>query len=255
MSPRRALAVARHEVRILRRDYAFMIVMAFMPLVLIAFIKPAMHDLHDAMPGSNGSEQAVPGMTVLFTLFLMTQVAFNFFHEHGWGTWERLRSSPARLGEVVFGKAIVQLVRAAGQLTILFVLGGLLFGLPVHGNVLALALVGGAFCVCLVTIGFALFAVCRSINQVEAIGNLGSLLIAGIGGALTPMSTLPGLVQSIAPATPGYWAMRGFRGVIVDGSGIGAAALPVMVLLLFASGFLALAVVRFRADDEKVTWA
>jgi ABC-2 type transport system permease protein len=257
VSLRRSLAIARHDLRLLRRDPFPVIVLIGMPLVLMAFMRPAFRAaLVDAgYTGVNGAEQVVPGTTVMFAFFLVGNVGFAFFREHGWQTWERLRASEARPLEVMAGKAAVPLFTAAIQLAVLFGLGALIFGLDVRGSVLGLVLVAAALAVCLVALGYALTALCRTIMQVNALSNLGALLFAGLGGALTPLSTLPGWARSVAPAVPSYWAMRGFRSVILDGGGVGTVLLPCAVLLAFAAGFGLVAARRFSFAETKTSWA
>jgi len=60
-----------------------------------------------------------------------------------------------------------------------------------------------------------------------------------------------GWARAVAPATPSYWAMRGFRSVILDGDGIGDVVAPVVALLAFAAVFALIAAVRFRFDEVK----
>lgn len=54
---------------------------------------------------------------------------------------------------------------------------------------------------------------------------------------------------------PSYWAMRGYRSTVLDDGGLAEVALPVTVLLAFAVGFSALAWMRFRVEETKVSWA
>jgi ABC-2 type transport system permease protein len=257
MSWRHSAAVVRHDLRVLRTDPTFLVVMTCMPLVVMAFVKAAFRPslVEEGVVNANGAEQAVPGTTVLFAFFLVGNVGFNVFREHGWNTWERLRASRATPGEVMAGKVVTPLLSLALQLTVLFVAGGLLFGLRVRGSTLGLVVVSVALAVCLVSMGLVLLSLCRTVMQLNAISNLGTMVLAGLGGALTPLSGLPGWARDIAPATPSYWAMRGYRSMIVGGEGLGAVALPVGVLMMFTVGFLVLARLRFRYDDTKVAFA
>ena len=79
MPPSRSAAIARHELRILRSDPIFFIIFTAMPLVVMAFVKPSFRFALVAQghPGVNGAEQAVPGSTVMFSLFLMGNVGFS----------------------------------------------------------------------------------------------------------------------------------------------------------------------------------
>jgi ABC-2 type transport system permease protein len=257
MSLARAGAIARHELRLLRSDPAFFIIFTTMPLMVMAFIKPAFRFALEAegQVGVNGAEQAVPGVSVMFSLFLVGNVGFSFFREHGWGTWERLRASFASPAEVMAGKVVVPLLQAALQLVVLFGLGGILYGLKVRGSVVGLALVAATFCICLVSIGLALLAVCRSVMQLNALSNLGAMVLAGVGGALAPATALPGWARAMSPAVPSYWAMRGFRSVILDRGGIGDVLLPMVVLLGFAFVSVLIAARRFRFDEAKTFFA
>lgn len=258
MSLWRSWAVAKHDLRILRSDPVFLITMTGMPLIVMAFIKPAFGSSTIPVAGGagavNGAEHAVPGVTVMFAFFLVGNVGFGVFREHGWNTWERLRASRARPTEVMAGKILVPLLTLGLQLTVLIGLGGVLFDLHVRGSLLAMVAVATALALCLVSMGLLLLAVARSIMQLNAVSNLGTMLFAGLGGAIAPISVLPGWARAISPSTPSYWAMRGFRDVI-DGGGLAEVALPVGVLLLFAAGFAALAAFRFRFDEVKVSFA
>lgn len=244
MSWRRSAAVVRHDLRILRSDPVFLIMMIGMPLVLMAFTERVF-----------SPEQAVPGMTVMFSLFLVGNIGFAVFREHGWSTWERLRASFATPSEIMIGKAVTPFLVLAIQLCVLFGLGSLLFGLEIRGSLLALVAVATSYAICLLALGAVALAICRTVMQLNAFTNLGAMLFAGLGGALTPIPDLPGWARAIAPVTPSYWAMRGFRDVILDAEGLAAAALPVAVLLGGAAGLTAIAAYRFRFEETKLSWA
>jgi ABC-2 type transport system permease protein len=260
MSPTRSWAVARNDFRILRRDPVFVITMLVAPLIVMAFIKPvfattpARFGVVPEGATSNGASHAVPGMTVLFSFFLVGNLGFGVFREHGWNTWERLRASRVSAGEVMAGKVVVPLFTLALQLTVLLGLGGMLFGLKVRGSMFGLVAVAAAFAICLVSVGLLLMAAARSILQVQAVSNLSTMLFAGLGGAIAPIAVLPLWARTIAPVTPTYWAMRGFRSTI-GGGGVSTVLLPVAVLLGFSVVVAAIAVWRFRYDEVKVTFA
>lgn len=257
MSWRRSWAIARHELRLLAKDPTFAIILTVMPLLLMAFIKPAFRYalISGGEPHANGAEQAVPGMSVMFAFYMVGNVGFAVFREHAWATWDRLRASPARPAEIMIGKVAVPLALLGAQLAVLFVVGGALFGLSVKGSMAGLVLVAAALDLCLVSMGLAFMAVCRSVNQLNAAANLGGTFFAGLGGALVPLSLLPGWARAIAPAAPSYWAMRGFKAMILGTSGAGSVFLPVLVLVGFAAAFCSLAATRFRFEDAKVGWA
>jgi len=257
MSWRRSAAVARQDLRILRSDPAFLVIMTVMPLVVMAFIKPAFRAslLLNGVSGVNGAEQAVPGTSVMFAFFLLGNLGFGVFREHAWNTWERLRASPASPAEIMMGKVLVPLVTLLLQLSVLFGIGGMLFGLHVRGSMLGMVLVIASLALCLVSLGALLLAICRSVMQLNAATNIGTMVFAGLGGAITPLSVLPAWARTIAPITPSYWAMRGFRSVTLTNGDLGSVALPIVMLLSFTAGFAILAALRFRAEETKISWA
>ena len=165
----RSLALFRHEMRILRRNPTPVLLMIVLPLGFIAFIRTGFRlALVDAgYPNATGAEQAVPGMTVMFALFLASFTGWSFFREHGWGTWERLRASAARPTEIIVGKLLPSLLIVVLQMGVLFGLGGPLFGLRVRGSIVGFVLVGLAYALFLVAFGVALTSVCRTVNQMN----------------------------------------------------------------------------------------
>lgn len=256
MNFRHSAAVARNDFLLLRRDLAPWIAFVLMPLLLMGFVSGSYRAtlLIDGHAGANGSEQAVPGMATMFALFLMGTIATSFFREHGWNTWSRLRTSAATTGEIMLGKVIVPTLATLVQLMLVFGLGATIFDLPLEGSVIALACVAALFGTSVVALSFVVISFCRTLMQMNLATSLGALLLAGIGGALTPIGDLPGWVQVVAKGTPSYWAMRGYRQVIIDGSTLGDVAPVLSVLALFALALSALAALRFRDDESKVTW-
>ena len=151
---------------------------------------------------------------------------------------------------------------AAGTLATAFftpflLLGGgiVLFDLEITGSWAAFALVAAALAVMEIALGFMLLALCRSVMQLNAITNAGTLVLGGLGGAMAPVELMPGWAQAIAPATPAYWAMKGFRRVTMDGGGLADVVGPVGVLVAFALVFSIVALSRLEVESSKVSWA
>ena len=124
-----------------------------------------------------------------------------------------------------------------------------------RGSIGAFVLVAAALGVMEVALGFMLLSVCTSVVQLNALSNAGAMLLGGLGGATTPIEFLPGWAQAIAPATPAYWAMKGFRRVTFETGGFGDVVVPVAVLLAFTVLFAVIAVLRFKVEETKVSWA
>ena len=91
--------------------------------------------------------------------------------------------------------------------------------------------------------------------QLNTASNILAIVFAGLGGALVPVSLLPGWAAAAAPAVPSFWAMRGMQEVLVDGAGLVDVLPSLAVLAGFGLVVLAVATARLRPDQEKLSWA
>lgn len=256
MSRRRTTAIVGHQLRLLTRDPLPIMVLVVFPLILMAFLKPmvALALAAHGYRGANGSEQVVPGEAVANGFYIVGMTSFAFFVEHGWNTWDRLRASNATSPEIIIGKALPLLAVSSTQFLIIFAIGVPLFHLHSRGPLVALVPLVAAFATCLVLLGVMITALCRTVQQVSAVA-FGSLVLFGaLGGALVPLQVLPGWARAVAPATPTYWIMRGFRSVILDGRSFAAIILPCCILFGMSLAFAAASLSRFRFTDTKVAF-
>lgn len=256
ISSRRLGVILAHEGRVLRRDPLPIMVLIVFPIIMMAFLEPAFRPalVQAGYPSASGAEQVVPGQAAMSAFFIVSLVTFAFFYEFAWATWDRLRASPASSLEIVLGKAIPRVAMALAQFVVVLGAGVVLFDLHIRGDVIALIPLVLTFSICLVLLGVAVTAICRTAQQASSFSYAGMVLFGSIGGALVPISVLPDWARTIAPVTPTYWVMRGFRSVILDGRGLGAVAAPVVVLLAMAALFGVIALSRLRFDETKVGW-
>jgi ABC-2 type transport system permease protein len=257
MSPSRTLTIVRHELRLVVRDPLPIMILVVFPLILMSFLKPAFRYalVAGGYPHANGAEQVVPGEAVANGFYIVGMTSFAFFSEYAWCTWERLRTSPATSIEIIIGKALPRVGMSCAQFLVIFAVGIPLLHLHIHGSLWALLPLVAAFALCLVMLGVAVTAVCRTLQQANAVAFGGLVLFGAIGGALVPINVLPAWAHTLAPATPTYWAMRGFRSVILSSSGLNAVTLPATILLAMSLAFAAISVAKFRLDDTKTSWA
>jgi ABC-2 type transport system permease protein len=254
MSVRTSWAIFRHEMRVLWSDPSTVIFVILMPLVLVALTQELFATTLQAegYSDANGSEFGVPGMAVAFAAFGVGYAGFTFFRDHGWGTWDRLRATPASSVDIMVGKVVPNVLVTVVQLGLLFVLGGPLFGLEVQGSWAAMALLVVVLALSLSAFGMLVTSVTRTMNQLNAVGSVGGMALAMLGGAWVPVAAMPAWAQAVAPIIPTYWAMQGFEDVILDGAGVPDVMTAVLVLVGFGALFTALAAWRFRFEDTKV---
>jgi ABC-2 type transport system permease protein len=250
----RSVAIARTGTRLLLADPAPLTVTIVMPLLFAAFLMPSTRAQlrAEGYATATGAEQLIPGLGIMFAFLGVALVGTLFFREHAWGTWDRLRASSASTLDVVVGKVVPLYVCQLLQLVVLFGAGRLLFGYRPSGSVLALAVVVAVFVAMLAAFGVMLVAVFSTMDQALVIGNLGGMLMSGLGGALAPATSLPGWAQAIAHASPAYWALDALRDITLKGAGLGDVVRPLLVLAGFAVLFALVAALRFRSSDPKV---
>jgi len=253
---RRSWVVVGQNVALLLADPAPIVVTTLMPLVLMFFLKGTSEAVlvGSGVEGANGAEQVVPGMIVLFAFFGVGFLGTAFFSEHNWGTWDRLRASAARPIEIVVGKMLPSAILMLGQMVVLFAAGVSLLDLHVRGSLTGVGVMMATATVFLIALSMLAVSFVRTANQMNAFVNMGAMVVAGIGGALAPLEVLPGWAQTIAPLSPAYWMLDGFKRVVIEPGTVGTTLVPAGVTLAFAVGAALIASRRFRMTDDKVGW-
>ncbi len=253
-----SLAVTRLQLRILRRDPWFLVIMFAMPVAIMPLMRETV-GLSLAASGygdADGAQQVVPGQMVLFGFFVAGSVAFSLFREHGWKTWDRLRASRATGRQLLAGFAVPWIAIHVLFQAVVLATGAVFFGLRLNGgSAVALAMIVVSFASCVVCLVLLAAATFRTVNQVQALVNVGALVLGGVGGALVPLQQLPGWAQAVAPVTPQYWAMQGHRAVFLEAGSVEDVAKATVVLVVIACLAAVLAAVRFREDETKEFFA
>ena len=152
-------------------------------------------------------------------------------NERTWGTWDRLRTSPARLGEILLGKALPMYGAIVLQQTILFGFAAIVYGLRPAGGWWALFVAGLAWSACVLLLGTAVSTLAHTPAELSAAGDVSAIITTILAGALVPGALLPSWLRHLAPASPGYWAMASYRAALVGP--IGALGRPLAVLAAF----------------------
>jgi len=250
----RSLVLMRQNWELLMADPAPIVLLTAMPLVMMTFLQGTGRAvlMANGYPDASGAELVVPGMAVMFAFFGVGFIGTAFFSEHGWGTWDRLRASEATTLEISLGKILPSALLMLVQLIALFAVGVVVFGMRIDGSVAGLGVMMVCCIVVLVAFSMLLTAVLRTQSQLMAVVNLAAMVFAGIGGALAPVDVLPGWARTLAPLSPAYWMLQGFRAVILDHGGLDATIVPAAATLVFAAGMTAVAMWRFSVSDEKV---
>jgi ABC-2 type transport system permease protein len=189
-----------------------------------------------------GIDNTVPGYALMFALFALTAGAGTIIEEKQSGTFKRLLIAPLPPYVLLGGKLLAQFLQTLVQLTVLFVLGAVLFKINLGSSIPALALiiVGTSFAA--TGLGMILVSLVRTQRQLRPVTTLVVLTFSALGGSWWPVSIEPQWMQTVSKVTLNSWAMQGFNGLMIFDKSF-TQVLP-DIAALFLYGLVCFAVAR-----------
>lgn len=210
----RVAVLARHNARWRLRDPGQIISYLILPMVIMLVFKPVYVRAFASDGSDNGLLHVVTGPLVMFSVFTLAIVGNSILVEREWRTWDSLRISPATTVEVLLGKTLPVFAILLVQQSVLLVYGCLVIGLafPTAFGLVGLSIV--VWGLALLALGAALATIMRSHAELGLVSDLGAIVISALGGALVPVSMMPGWLQWVAHFSPGYWALSMLQGAL-----------------------------------------
>lgn len=206
---RRAVIMMHHQAVLLRREPTLLVLIWAGPIIFILFLEGSMdtltHEFH--RQDIAGIEYITPSVTIMFSFALVNMSNYSIFRDHIWGTWQRLRLIDLRLTWLLLGKLGTLLIVGFVQVTIAYSAAALVYGLRLVPAVLAGLGVSAVLSLVWWSSSLALVSVSGSLGKVNALTQLGLLLMGGLGGGFVPVASMPEVLQWLARATPTYWAI------------------------------------------------
>jgi ABC-2 type transport system permease protein len=202
-------------------------------------------------PGLRSAVYIVPGIIgVLLSLTLVLITSMAIVRERERGTLEQLIVTPIDKTSLMLGKMLPFLLIGYVQITVILVLGRLLFRVPLLGSLPLLYLVSLPFIVASLGLGLLMSTMVRT--QVQAMQLSFMFLLPNIllSGFMFPRQAMPPLAQWIGAALPLTYFLTVLRGVLLKGIGLEHLWPQALALCAFAAGLLALSVVRFHKTIE-----
>ncbi len=205
----RIRALISYNALLRLRDPSQLISYLVAPMVFMVMFRP----LYTQALGY-GAVQAVTGQLMMFSVFAMSIVGNAIFVEREWRTWDRLRASRTVRAELLIGKAIPVFVVLLIQQTVLILFGWLVVGMNFPRSIPLLALAMCVWGFALLGLGSLLATVARSRGDLFVACDVGALLISSIGGAILPVSLMPGWAQAITRFSPGTYGLEMLRAAV-----------------------------------------
>ncbi|WP_407118599.1 ABC transporter permease [Bradyrhizobium sp. LMG 9283] len=198
-------------------------------------------------PAAASSLNIVPGLVgTILTMTMLIFTALSVTREVERGTMESLLSMPIKPVEVMFGKIVPYVLVGFVQAFLIIGIGVGLFGVPVLGNLVLLALLSTLFITTNLSIGYTISTLVQ--NQLQAMQMsmmffLPSILLSGF---MFPFAGMPSWAQYVGECLPLTHYLRIVRAIMLKGAtmeNLHFDALALAVLMLLA---MTIAVTRFR---------
>ena len=198
-------------------------------------------------PERRSPVNTVPGLIgVILTMTMILVTAVAIVRERERGNLELLITTPVRSTELMLGKVFPYIFIGLIQVSIVLVLGVLLFDVPIHGTLLNVYLVALAFILANLALGLVLSTLAQT--QFQAMQMTFFILLPSIllSGFMFPFAGMPLAAQWIAEVLPMTHFMRLIRGVVLRGADLADLAGEIGILLGFTVVAMTLAVQRFN---------
>jgi ABC-2 type transport system permease protein len=193
----------------------------------------------------------VPGIIgVLLSMTMIVIASIAVVRERERGTLEQLVVTPIGKTSLMLGKIVPFLLVGYVQITVILLLGRLLFDVPVRGNLSTLYVVSLPFIVASLAVGLFVSTVTHTQAQAMQLGFLFLLPNILLSGFMFPREAMPAPAQWIGAALPLTYFLRVLRGVLLKGTGLPELWREVAVLMGFSVVLIGLSVRRFRKTVE-----
>ena len=146
---------------------------------------------------------------------------------------KRLLASPMRRSHLLLSFAFARLATVAFEVAALVGFGMLVFGVPFRGSVLTFAVVALAGALTFSGIGLLVASRAQTEEGVSGLMNVVMLPMYVLSGSFFSASNFPDLMQPFIKALPLTALNDALRAVMLDGTGLGALALPLAVLAIW----------------------
>jgi ABC-2 type transport system permease protein len=189
----------------------------------------------------------VPGIVgVLLSLTMVLITSMALVRERERGTLEQLVVTPIDRTSLMLGKILPFLLVGYVQITVVLLLGRLLFAMPVRGSVTLLYGAALPFILANLAIGLLFSTLVRTQSQAMQLGFLFLLPNILLSGFMFPREAMPPPAQWLGAALPLTYFLTVLRGVLLKGTGADAVWPQIAALTAFALLLITASVTRFR---------
>jgi ABC-2 type transport system permease protein len=198
-------------------------------------------------PERRSPVNTVPGLIgVILTMTMTMFTAVAIVRERERGNLELLITTPVRSSELMLAKILPYVFIGLIQVTLVLVLGVLLFDIPLRGELIDVYWVCLLFIIANLALGLVFSTVAQT--QFQAMQMTFFVLLPSIllSGFIFPFDGMPRAAQWIAEVLPMTHFMRLIRGVVLRGASLAELSSELVVLGVFTLVAMTIAVLRFN---------
>ncbi|UCC38662.1 MAG: ABC transporter permease [Candidatus Aminicenantes bacterium] len=198
-----------------------------------------------AIPG--GFNHMIPASSVMFILFTVLMYGgITLLEERRLGQLERIYLSPASFSSIIAGKWTSAFLLGMAQITLLFLIGKIIFRTHLGNSILALFLVAFFFCGTIAGMSILFGSIIKKEEVLIVFNIIFANLMSALGGCWIPLELFPASMKKVTYIFPTGWAMDAFHQLIFFGHGLKSVLFNILILSIFALVFLVLAVRFFK---------
>ena len=182
------------------------------------------------------------GIGVMFLLFSAVGGAGGaLLEEAESGTLERLLSTNIGMTGLLTGKWLFLVLVGVVQLTVMFLWGRIMFGLPLFSHIPGFLVMTIVTASAAAALGLVLAALSRTRAQLSGFSTLLILTMSALGGSMFPRFLMSETMQNMGLITFNAWALDGYLKVFWRNAALWELWPQVLVLSALAATFLSIA--------------
>src|ERR1700732_3925607 len=198
-------------------------------------------------PAGSSRLNIVPGLVgTILTMTMLIFTALSVTREIERGTMESLLSMPITPVEVMLGKIVPYVLVGFLQATLILGIGVLLFGVPVHGSLIILALLSTLFITTNLAIGYTFSTIVQNQLQAMQLSMMFFLPSILLSGFMFPFAGMPVWAQYIGEGLPLTHYLRIVRAIMLKGATLQNLEYDTIALFGLMLLAMTIAVTRFR---------
>jgi ABC-2 type transport system permease protein len=198
-------------------------------------------------PAASSRLNIVPGLVgTILTMTMLIFTALSVTREIERGTMESLLSMPIKPIEVMFGKIVPYVLVGFIQAALIIGIGVLLFGVPILGNVLMLALLSTLFITTNLSIGYTFSTIVQNQLQAMQLSMMFFLPSILLSGFMFPFAGMPVWAQYLGEGLPLTHYLRIVRAIMLKGAMLSNLQYDTIALAALMLVAMTIAVTRFR---------